>query len=544
MNPYKIISAVAGELQLVWNYHIFSLRNIQSSEYGIRCLLTLKSEDGDLIFKDRTLLSSYKSRCSFAKKCGNIPDLTEFLMKLEEIAEEELKKATQINPSEMVELSEVEIAAAQTLLKTEMPLFEIIKMVQKNGVAGEEVNVGLYYLIFVSGVTGKPISAIVKGASSAGKSYVLQKVMEFVPDEAYLDITDATAQSFYYAEPDAFKNKIIVIFEKHGGDKSNYSIRSLQSEGKLKIQCTIKDPSTGQLITDVKEVEGPVGFITTTTSAGIHPENETRNFSLFPDETIEQTERAFQEAIKQYDPDVQKFDEETKEKFQNIFRVLSPHKVFIPYRKILADKFPKHKMRTRRDFPRFLSLIEVITLLHQYQRQKMEKNGKEWLIATLADYHIAWTLMRNILSRTINEIPPKTEELLKVAKEISESSEEPFVTFNTGDLAQKIGWDKDTVRKWLKPAIKHCFLREEVESRGPKPAEYSLNDVEIRQDLLPDYTALRWEMEEYGLDEDCIIYDPITGEKTEEDSADASTDVQTLESNTHKPSSDKDHMSE
>jgi len=113
-------------------------------------------------------------------------------------------------------------------------------MVKKLGVVGEEKNVLLHYIILTSRKLRQPLSATVKGDSSSGKSYTLLTTIKLFPKSAYIDLTDATPQSFYYCPEDYFKHKIIVIFEKHGGERADYAIRTLQSEGKLKIQVTIK----------------------------------------------------------------------------------------------------------------------------------------------------------------------------------------------------------------------------------------------------------------------------------------------------------------
>ena len=53
----------------------------------------------------------------------------------------------------------------------------------------------------------------------------------------------------------------------------------------------IKDPASGRIKTQVFEILGPAAFLETTTETRIHPENATRCFEVWCDESEEQTRR-------------------------------------------------------------------------------------------------------------------------------------------------------------------------------------------------------------------------------------------------------------
>jgi hypothetical protein len=77
--------------------------------------------------------------------------------------------------------------------------------------------------------------------------------------------------------------------------------------------------------------------------------------------------------------------------------MLKPLRVTIPYAERLS--FPSQWLRTRRDNQRFLCLIEVITFLHQHQRERGETSeGKPYVVATVADYRLAYELAREVLA--------------------------------------------------------------------------------------------------------------------------------------------------
>lgn len=487
-------------------------------------------KNGELIHQDNIDLHSDRRRVAFSSKIASFSQeeqaaVTQNLMALS-LAVDEV--STLPNKSTTVPekpLNQNEITEANVLLDSPLLLHLVLKEVRKLGVIGEERNILLYYLVLTSRITDAPLSLIVKGASAAGKSFGISKVLPLFPTDAYKDLTDATPQSFYYLEPDALAHKVVIIFEMHGGQKADYSIRSLQSEGKLKIQAPVKNPETGELETLEREVLGPTGFITTTTRPNIHPENETRNFTVFPDETEKQTSRVLEVTNAKYTG--AEIIKEPNHAFINLQKLIRPYSVFIPFVKELSDRFPKKPIRVRRDYSKLMSLIENVTLLHQRQREIRVVNGVERVVATLADYYIAQVLFDEILMRTIYEIHPKTEELLEKAKLIKAATADEAGQFTARSLAKEIGWDDDTVGKWLKPAVNKGFVEVVQEHKGSKGAVYKLSDKPIEHTVVMPQVEELYEINPGWLN-GTSIYHPITGKQLS--LAPTTTDVPTLES--------------
>lgn len=331
-------------------------------------------------------------------------------------------------------------------------------MVKKLGVVGEEKNILLHYLIFTSRLLKKPLSSTVKGDSSSGKSYTLLTTMKLLPETAYIDLTDATPQSFFYCPEDHFKHRIIVLFEKHGGERADYAIRTLQSEGKLKIQVTVKNPETGQFEAQTIEKEGPTGFVTTTTASSIHAENDTRNISMFPDQSAEQTSRVYESVDSRYLGN-ESIGTEALIPWHHAQQSLESMPVQIPYVRSFRKYFPKHIVRTRRDYGHFLAIIEAIAFLHQKQREIIEMHGQKFIRATLADAYMAKVIVENALSKSIYELPEKSIEVIQTTRTMIEdirNSGEIIKdeNFTITGLSKIIKWDRDTVAKWMRPAIK------------------------------------------------------------------------------------------
>ncbi len=466
-------------------------------------------------------------------------DYVRYLRKLQKEKTKKVKEQEKLKqefkekeePEKEEEITEEDKKAVLELLNNRLLMYEVLQIIQSLGVAGEAKNILLHYCTLTSRILDDILSEVVKGDSSAGKSYVILKVLQLFPRSAYIDITDATAQSSFYVAKDYFAHKIIVIFEKHGQEKADYSIRTLQSEKKLKIQMTVKDTKTGQFMTKEKEVNGPTGFITTTTEARIHAENETRNISVFPDESIEQTLRTFEISDRKY-RGVGIINPDDLRKWIMLQRLLKPYPVLIPFVEEIRKAFPPKPQRVRRDYPKFLALITTITILHQEQREKVMVNTVEHLKATLADYHIAKMIMEDSLVRTLYELTPKTELIIKIAEEVIDDERE-VKKFTAKEIATRLEWDSDTVNKWLKPAIQKGYINELEEHKGSKPATYTLTDKKPEHiKILPATEELIEKNPEWlG---NAVLYDPIEGEEIvmEDDTTDVPMPLEDGE-NTH-----------
>jgi energy-coupling factor transporter ATP-binding protein EcfA2 len=248
--------------------------------------------------------------------------------------------------------------------------------------------------------------------SGAGKSTLAEMLEQLTPPEDVLFYSRITQQALYYMSHD-LKGLLLLLEERAGGEAADYSIRTLQSRKKLRLALPVKDPVTGKTSTQDIEVEGPVAYLETTTNPYLNPENSSRCFELYMDESPAQTRRIHaQQRLNRllFDYDPESIADAIRTRHHNAQRMLKPMRVVIPY----ADKltFPSEWLRTRRDNERFLSLIEAITFLHQHQRTQGETStGKPYVVATVADYRLAYDLARDVLACTLHELSREAQTL-------------------------------------------------------------------------------------------------------------------------------------
>ena len=112
------------------------------------------------------------------------------------------------------------------------------------GVAGEPKAGKLIYLALNSrNLDAKQlVNVVVKGPSSAGKTYTVEKALEFYPEEAYHFLTAMSERALAYSE-EPLSHRFLILAEAAGmsGEFQTYLIRSLLSEGRLRYE-TVKKP--------------------------------------------------------------------------------------------------------------------------------------------------------------------------------------------------------------------------------------------------------------------------------------------------------------
>jgi hypothetical protein len=287
------------------------------------------------------------------------------------------------------------------------------------GYVGEDTNKKLGYLIAVSRKLPDPLSAIILSQSGAGKSGLASVLERLVPEEDVIFWSRLTPQALYYVEKDFLKRKLVVIEEREGSDAADYSIRALQSKHKLVQAVPVKDPVTGTIKTRTMEVEGPAAFLETTTRLHINPENASRCFELYLDESPAQTERvqAAQRSYKTTEGLSLRGRKHAIERVhQNAQRLLLPVAVVIPYATLLT--FPSSWLRTRRDNLRLLNLIEAVAFLYQHQRARTcHADGTDYIEATVDDYAVAYSLAANVLGLGFDDLKKPVRDLLALLEE-------------------------------------------------------------------------------------------------------------------------------
>jgi hypothetical protein len=297
------------------------------------------------------------------------------------------------------------------------------------GLVGERINALIVFFVAVSARLPRPLNLTIRGESSAGKNYLMETATRFVPDEHKRLVTGMTPKVLMHSQEDEFQHKAVLIAEYEGVAGADFAIRTFQSEGRIVWEYVDQGAKDG-LKKRTNTVKGPAAFIQATTRVSLHPENETRLLSIQTDESAEQTR-----AINQYQAqlaagNVQPCPESTIQEWHALLRGLTQNNVLIPYAEQLAETMPP-RVRSRRDFPKLLGLIEVSAYLHQKDRQ-IDDLGR--IVANPEDYKIARMLFSSCRDTGVEK---SSREFFDVFGIESEGFE-----FRVTDVMKRIGWKK------------------------------------------------------------------------------------------------------
>jgi hypothetical protein len=356
---------------------------------------------------------------------------------------------------------------------------------ERAGLVGEQRAAKLIYLVLTSRLLDRPLCAVVKGPSSAGKNHVTQHVLALFPPSAAYRLTGMSERALAYGK-EPLAHRILAIEEAAGltGGVGAYLMRSLISEGRLRYE-TVENNGHG-LNPRVIEREGPTGLLVTTTALNLDPELETRMFSIPITDSAEQTQSVLMaiasRAMGAEQPEL--LDVGPWQQLQTWLEG-EEHRVVIPYAARLAAAIPPLAVRLRRDFSAVLRLIEAHAILHQSRR---ERDGLGRVVATLDDYCAIRELIADLVAAGVEASVPRTvRETVEAVEALSEDWEEGVPQ---SAVKARLRLDKSTVSRRIKHAIELGYLLDEQEKRG-QPALLKLGDpLPDEVEVLPRAEAL------------------------------------------------------
>ncbi len=467
-------------------YHV---KGIQRGDTQLKAVIKASPDvDSNLPFELTTIdLYSSRSRLWFAKLCADLFGAAQELVK-EDIGKlltlvENYQPKTR--ESKTLEPTRAEKEAAVKFLKSPDMFADILEALQITGIVGEETNKIVCYLTAVSRLLPKPLSTLIQSRSGAGKSTLQNAVLKFIPEDQQEKYTRVTDQALFYKEEGSLKHKILAIEEEAGVGGAAYSIRNIQSEGRIRVAATGKDPGTGKMKTETYTVDGPVAVMLTTTAADIDQETASRFLFLSIDESEKMT-AAIHDKQKQARTLDGLINRTRSTHIQRIHQIaqqmLKPVAVVNPYTPYLS--YPTKSLISRRDHDKYLGLIEVIAFLHQHQRdiKTAEAGGKNlaYIEVTLDDIAQANALADDVLGQSLDELARPSRILLngiyQMVKDMAKKQNLPAdeIFFTRRMIREYMNWTDWQIRAHIRQLEDLEYLHVRFGHRGKEYA-YALN---------------------------------------------------------------------
>src|SRR5882762_7635681 len=176
---------------------------------------------------------------------------------------------------------------AKKLLQSPRFFNELLDALEKDGLVGEKENALVVYAGASSRILPHPLNVFVRAPSSAGKNFLIKRILRLFPKDAIVDITSVSDTAWSYMG-DRLAHKVVYIPERNEAVGNVHPLRLLISEDKVVRYVT--SWKARKLSTKKYEAHGPVAAISTGKTQ-LDIDDATRHITISLNETAEQTRR-------------------------------------------------------------------------------------------------------------------------------------------------------------------------------------------------------------------------------------------------------------
>ena len=367
--------------------------------------------------------------------------------------------------------------AIQTLQKDNL-LQELNKLIEQSGIVGEQNSRLLLFIIASSYKTKSPLHAIVQGSSGSGKTHLISKIADIIPQEDVLRFTRITESSLYNWGEYELVNKLLIIEDLDGlKEEAMFAMRELISNQRLSSSVSIKDKK-GNIKSTKKEVKGVFSSLSATTKGEIYEDNMSRSFLLAVDESQDQTDKIINYQNKRIAGEINEKDQErAKELLQKIIRALKVEEVQNPY--ATQIQLPENVHKKRRLNEMFQSIIKQITIINQYQRRTQNNR----IITEIID-------IENAVEILFESIILKIDELDGSLRQFFEKLKKKFKTddFTRFEAMEATGFKKTQLQHYINQLVQLEYLKQYGHgNKGYKYKIFHFDDIQSVRKKLKDH---------------------------------------------------------
>jgi energy-coupling factor transporter ATP-binding protein EcfA2 len=403
---------------------------------------------------------------------------------LDEYREKEMQQMNEeINPeSEQYSMNTNERTEAMQIANDKNLIHTIQEKLTQTGIIGEEENKIFLFIIGVSHIQENPLNALIQGSSGSGKTNLLKGIFRIMPDESKKIYSRCSEKMLYNVPKYYFKNKLICFEDVDGlGEEAEYAWRELVSNGELISGVSYKDEK-GNIGIKELVVYGPITSIACTTKGAIYADNMSRLFLIAIDESKAQTKKINDYQAKEAAGLINKQEQKNNiRQLQNYVRILQPYQVHNPHATKL--KLPEGITDERRLYRLYLYFIDMITVLHQYQRKK-NTYGK--LIATKQDCQIAKDLLFECIMLKMDELDGSLRQFFERLKEHIQKQASTNYEFTQREIREALHIKKTALSYYINELV-HLEYVQQTSSHINKGNKYRIihfdNYRKMREDV-------------------------------------------------------------
>ena len=408
----------------------------------------------------------------------------------EELFIELLDKRTELNLSFSIEDKTTEQPTTENqkpsnaidFLKRKHLLKNLNIEIGKAGIVGEENSRMLLFLIIISYLNKSPLHALVQGSSGSGKTHIISKIADLMPQEDVLRFTRITESSLYnWGEFDLFQK--VVIIEDLDGLKEDalYALREFISNQVLRSSVTIKDKK-GNNKSSHKIVKGQFSSLSATTKGETYEDNMSRSFLLAVDESKTQTTKIIEYQNKRNAGEIDPNESNKTVNFiQSMVRNLKMHEVINPYATQLHLPEKVHKIRRLNEM--YQAVIKQVTFLNQYQR-KLTNNNQ--LITEIEDIEQATEVLFESIILKVDELDGSLRQFFERLKKHVKNENEEFIL---REIRQNLNISKTQIFRNIQTLLELEYIKQ--------VGGFSNKGIRYKISYWDNYQKLRAEIKDY-----------------------------------------------
>jgi hypothetical protein len=392
---------------------------------------------------------------------------------------------------------------ARKLLRSARFFNEFLLAMKKAGLVGEELNALVLLIVAVSRLLPRPLNLFVKGHSSAGKNWLVTRLLRLMPKSAVAEITSASDKAWHYSQSD-FRHRVVYLQERNEAAGTIDPIRTLISEGKL-IRI-VPGFRNGKRVTKKYVARGPVAAISTTTKNHLLIDDETRHISCWCNESREQT----REIVKSYVTKHETLSRREQRTWHMVHRLLKKRVgtriIFPKWFEEIAGRLFVDDLRVRRYFPAFVEACSTVCLIRSFQpHRKRCKDGR--LEADFADFAITALIFDPVFVESLHLDKSAGEATRRLVDDISARKKRPV---EAKDIKRKLGISMDKAYAKLRYAAQVGVIQQ---ANKPQKSNRKTYLSVPRPRFVPDPEKLFQELTD--LEKRVRFVHPITGEWVE-----------------------------
>lgn len=307
-------------------------------------------------------------------------------------------------PQQQFTISKEDKKKAIQFLKNKNLVSLLVQNLNTTGILGEDENAVILFLALASYKFNNPFSVLCLAKSGIGKSYILQKLSECMPQNTYSFHTRISANALYYFDSNSINEKALLIEDLEWTTQMLQPLATLQTQGRLINTRATKDKD-GKLHSTTFEVVAKLCLIACAYSDKNFEEISLPFLCLHLNHTQSQDVLIMDYQKKCRAGQIKTEDiTQVQHLLKCVVATLQNVSVINPYATLID--LPKDVAYPRKSLLLLLNFIEVITYFFQYQREQTadKETGEVFIKTHPNDIELAFKFLKNNLFRRADEL--------------------------------------------------------------------------------------------------------------------------------------------